>query len=144
MIMNSEALTKFQNEMAELKNPVVPLTKDGTAIPARTVNEYTKDYGQLCRAHREVSTKGAEIALNMGKVVFEASCLLPPVELETFRQRLKLKGSMFSNFLRIGAHYERLMNRKEHLPASWFTLYELTFVEEERIEQAVTKGTLHP
>ena len=104
----------------------------------------TKDISVLVEKFNSFARKTAEGVLEMAKVVYEAK-KLKESEFHKFCEIVGMSGSSSTvlKLIKIGEKYEFLIGHAEKLPANWTTVYELSKLTEEKIEELIDRGVLN-
>ena len=104
----------------------------------------TKDISVLVEKFNSFARKTAEGVLDMAKVVCEAK-KLKDSEFHKFCEIVGMSGSSSTvlKLIKIGEKYEFLIGHAEKLPANWTTVYELSKLTEEKIEELIDRGVLN-
>jgi hypothetical protein len=117
-----------------------------TAIIVSELNLFveTKDISVLVEKFNSFARKTAEGVLEMAKVVYEAK-KLKESEFHKFCEIVGMSGSSSTvlKLIKIGEKYEFLIGHAEKLPANWTTVYELSKLTEEKIEELIDRGVLN-
>ena len=79
------------------------------------------------------------------RVVFRAKTELKRATFKTFTQRVGLTsdGSV-SKMVSIGRRYDQFKRHEELLPCAWTTVYKLTKIDEETVDQLIETEVIHP
>jgi hypothetical protein len=93
------------------------------------------------------NTKSAESVLALCKVVADAWGKFVQLDayIKKFRKETKLTNkSTFSQHRTIGLNYERLVGLVQHLPSSWYAIYQIARLNDDTLNQAIATGKIHP
>lgn len=103
----------------------------------------TKEITVLVEKFNAFARKTAEGVLEMAKVVCEAK-KLKESEFHKFCEIVGMSGSSSTvqKLTKIGEKYEYLIGHAEKLPANWTTVYELSKLTEEKIEDLIDRGVV--
>ena len=103
----------------------------------------TKEITVLVEKFNTFARKTAEGVLEMAKVVCEAK-KLKESEFHKFCEIVGMSGSSSTvqKLFKIGEKYEYLIGHAEKLPANWTTIYELSKLTEETIEDLIGRGVI--
>ncbi len=109
-----------------------------TTIITKQVTEYANQF-------KVQAKKTAEGVLEMARVVFEAK-KLGATDFEVFCSEVGYKSdsSTIRKLKSIGEKYEFLISRSKSLPTSWTTLYQVSRLNPEVIEQKIIEGVITP
>jgi hypothetical protein len=104
----------------------------------------SKEITVLVEKFNSFARKTAEGVLEMAKVVYEAK-KLKESEFHKFCEIVGMSGSSSTvlKLIKIGEKYEFLIGHAEKLPANWTTVYELSKLTEEKIEELIDRGVLN-
>ena len=100
---------------------------------------------ELVDSFKRFARKTAEGVLEMASTVYTASKLERESEYVRFCELIGLrhKGSTIRKLALIGEKYEFLAANVERLPSSWTTIYEISRLTSEEIENHIDKGSIH-
>ena len=103
----------------------------------------TKEITFLVEKFNTFARKTAEGVLEMAKVICEAK-KLKESEFHKFCEIVGMSGSSSTvqKLLKIGEKYEYLIGHAEKLPANWTTIYELSKLTVETIEDLIDRGVI--
>jgi len=109
-----------------------------TAVISKQVTEYASQFKIQAR-------KTAEGVLEMAKVVYDAK-QLSTLDFEAFCYEVGYASdsSTIRKLKSIGEKYQFLLARSKSLPASWTTLYQVSRLTAEVIEQKIDEGVINP
>jgi hypothetical protein len=104
----------------------------------------SKEITVLVEKFNSFARKTAECVLEMAKVVYEAK-KLNESEFHKFCEIIGMSGSSSTvlKLMKIGEKYEFLIGHAEKLPANWTTVYELSKLTEEKVEELIDRGVLN-
>lgn len=102
---------------------------------------------QLADTYFNMSTSAVGAILGMAKAVYEGS-QSEMSKRKVFREFCRLtkidpKSSTCRKYRKIGEHSEKLREFEEYLPSNWTTLYTLSFLDSEKLREAVDREVLH-
>ena len=103
----------------------------------------SKEIVVLVEKFKKFARKTAEGVLEMAKVVCEAK-KLKDSEFHKFCEIVGMSGSSSTvqKLIKIGEKYEYFIGCAEKLPANWTTVYELSKLTEEKIEELIDRGVV--
>ena len=103
----------------------------------------SKEIVVLVEKFNKFARKTAEGVLEMAKVVCEAK-KLKDSEFHKFCEIVGMSGSSSTvqKLIKIGEKYEYFIGCAEKLPANWTTVYELSKLTEEKIEELIDRGVV--
>ena len=112
-------------------NPIVKANTN--QIVTAAVSDYVEQFNFF-------ANKSAEAVLEMCQVVYQANRTLSKDEFIAFAGgiNLKLTSSTVSKWKTIGENYARLIKHKEYLPCAWTTIYNITKLDDVRLEQGIS------
>jgi hypothetical protein len=103
----------------------------------------SKEITVLVEKFNTFARKTAEGVLEMSKVICEAK-KLKDSEFYKFCELVGMSGSSSTvqKLIKIGEKYEYFIGNAEKLPANWTTLYELSKLTSEKIEELIDRGVV--
>ncbi len=109
-----------------------------TNIISKQVTEYANQF-------KVQAKKTAEGVLEMARVVFDAK-QLGTADFEVFCSEVGYKSdsSTIRKLKSIGEKYQFLLSRSKSLPTSWTTLYQVSRLTAEVIDQKINEGVITP
>lgn len=112
---------------------------DNSTIINKNVVEYAEKF--KCYA-----LKTAESIIQMAKVVIDARNTLGAIDYEQFCNQVGYKSdsSTIRKLKSIGEKYEILLARSKSLPSNWTTLYQVSRLTAELIDQKIDEGVITP
>jgi sugar-specific transcriptional regulator TrmB len=103
----------------------------------------SKEIMGLVEKFKKYAKKTAEGVLEMAKVACEAK-KLKESEFHKFCEIVGMSGSSstIQKLIKIGEKYEFFIGHAEKLPANWTTVYELSKLTSEKIEELIDRGVV--
>ena len=92
------------------------------------------------------AVKTAEAIIQMAKVVNDAKNALGAIDYEEFCNQVGYKSdsSTIRKLKSIGEKYETLLSRSKSLPSNWTTIYQISRLTSELIDQKINEGVITP
>jgi hypothetical protein len=92
------------------------------------------------------AVKTAEAIIQMAKVVNDAKNSLGAIDYEEFCNQVGYKSdsSTIRKLKSIGEKYETLLSRSKSLPSNWTTIYQISRLTAELIDQKINEGVITP
>lgn len=92
------------------------------------------------------AVKTAEAIIQMAKVVNDAKNALGAIDYEEFCSQVGYKSdsSTIRKLKSIGEKYETLLSRSKSLPSNWTTIYQISRLTSELIDQKINEGVITP
>jgi hypothetical protein len=92
------------------------------------------------------AVKTAEAIIQMAKVVNDAKNSLGAIDYEEFCNQVGYKSdsSTIRKLKSIGEKYETLLSRSKSLPSNWTTIYQISRLTSELIDQKINEGVITP
>lgn len=107
------------------------------------INKSVVEYAQTFKGY---AVKTAEAIIQMAKVVNDAQNTLGAVDYEEFCNQVGYKSdsSTIRKLKSIGEKYAFLLSRSKSLPSNWTTLYQVSRLTTEVIDQKIREGVITP
>jgi hypothetical protein len=108
-----------------------------------TISKQVNDYADQFKGY---ALKTAESIIMMAKVVYEAKNALKKDEFEVFCTQVGYKSdsSTIRKLNSIGQKYEFLLSRSKSLPSNWTTMYQVSRLTTDLIDQKINEGVINP
>lgn len=119
--------------------PTSIVNTSNTTIISKNVVEYAQKF-------KGYALKTAEAIIQMAKVVNDAHNTLGALDYEEFCKQVGYMSdsSTIRKLKSIGEKYEVLLARSESLPSSWTTLYQVSRLTAEAIDEKISEGVITP
>lgn len=110
-----------------------------TNIISKNVVEYAEKF-------KGYAVKTAESIIQMAKVVTDARNTLGAMDYEEFCSQVGYKSdsSTIRKLKSIGEKYEILLTRSKSLPSNWTTIYQVSRLTSDLIDQKIDEGVITP
>lgn len=116
-----------------------------TTVNTSNDNIISKAVSEYANQFKVQAKKTAEGVLEMARVVFDAK-QLGKADFEVFCSEVGYKSdsSTIRKLNSIGEKYQVLLSRSKSLPTSWTTLYQVSRLTAEVIDQKISEGVITP
>jgi hypothetical protein len=115
-------------------------------VNTSNINIISKNVVEYAEQFKGYAVKTAESIIQMAKVVIDAKNTLGAIDYEEFCNQVGYKSdsSTIRKLKSIGEKYEILLARSKSLPSNWTTIYQVSRLTSDLIDQKIDEGVITP